>query len=144
MPVGSTNPGPAIESTVNTATPRGFFQFIETIAVSITPTAIATATTTEQSFGSAGVTQATASTGILPGDVILSVNPPSLSAGVGLVGYRVDIATADKFYLQWVTTTTTLTPPVGIYLITVGRYIQSVSTTPQTFSSLPTSIVTTS
>lgn len=144
MPVGSTNPGPAIEQTVNTQSPRGFYQFIQTIAVSLTPTQIATATTTEQSFGANGATQATAATGILAGDVILSVNPPSLAAGAGLVGYRVDTATADKFYLQWVTTTTTITPPAGTYLITVARLIQSITTTPGTLSTLPSAVVTTS
>jgi len=138
------NPGPATQVTVNTESPRSFAQFIQTIAVSITPTSIATATTTEQSFGANGVTQATATTGILPGDVILNVNPPSLVAGVGLVGFRVDTSVSDKFYLQWVTTTTTLTPPVGTYLITVARIIQSVTTTPGTFSTLPSAIVTAS
>jgi hypothetical protein len=56
----------------------------------------------------------------------------------------VDTSTADKFYIDWVTSTTTITPPAGTYLITVARYIQSVSTTPQTFSTLPNSVVLTS
>lgn len=136
----SVNPGPAVETTVNTVPPRSTLATIQTIATSLTPTQIATATTTEQSFGANGATQASAATGILPGDVILSVNPPSLAAGAGLVGYRVDTATADKFYLQWVTTTTTITPPAGVYLITVARFIQSASVTPGTLSSLPGTI----
>ena len=145
MPVGSTNPGPAIEQTVNTQSPRGFYQFIQTIGVSLTPVAVATITTAEQSFGLNGVSQVTAATGLLPGDVILGVSPPSLTAGVMLGQGRVDVATADKFYLQFVNPTAgSVTPPAGIYLLTVGRLIQSITTTPGTLSTLPTSIVTTS
>src|ERR1700748_1539592 len=105
MPVGSTNPGPAIEQTVNTQSPRGFYQFIQTIGVSLTPVAVSTITTAEQSFGANGVSQVTAATGLLPGDVILGVSPPSLTAGVMLGQGRVDVATADKFYLQFVNPT---------------------------------------
>jgi hypothetical protein len=145
MTVGSTNPGPAVESTVNTQSPRGFFQFIQTIAVSLTPVALAANVSAEQSFGANGVTQATAATGILAGDVILSISPPSTVADVVIGGYRVDTATADKFYINFGNVSaTTPTPPSGLYLITVGRLIQSVTTTPGTLSSLPSSIVTTS
>jgi len=145
MPVGSTNPGPAIENTVNTQSPRGFYQFIQTISIAITPVAVATITVAEQSFGANGASFATAATGILPGDVILGVSPPSTVAGVGISQYRVDTATADKFYISFVNPTAgSLTPPSGQYLITVGRYVQSVSTTPGTLSSLPAAVVTTS
>lgn len=145
MPVGSTNPGPAIEQTVNTQSPRGFVQFIQTIAVSLTPVGVATITAVEQSFGANGATQATAATGILPGDVIVGVSPPSLTAGVMLGQARVDTATADKFYLQFVNPTAgTVTPPAGLYLLTVARLIQSITTTPGTLSTLPSAIVTTS
>lgn len=139
------NPGPAVINTVNTESPRGFVQFIQTIAVSMTPVAVATITTAEQSFGSNGVTQATAATGILAGDIILSVVPPSLTAGVGICGWRVDTATNDKFYVEFVNPTAgSVTPPSGTWLITVARLIQSVTTTPGTLSSLPSSIVTAS
>lgn len=145
MAVGSTNPGPAVESTVNTSLPRSFFQFIQTIAVSITPVAVTANTSAEQSYGASGASFATAATGILPGDIITAVSPPSLTAGLGLGYSRVDTATADKFYMQWQNSTAgSLTPPSGIYLITVGRFLQSISTTPGTFSTLPSSVVTTS
>lgn len=135
------NPGPASTVTSNTQSPRGQFTFIQTIAVSMTPLSVATITTAEQSFGSNGVSQATAATGILPGDVILNVAPPSLVAGVGICGYRVDTATADKFYVQFVNPTAgSVTPASGIYLITVGRYSSSTSTTPGTFSTLPAAL----
>lgn len=144
MATGSTNPGPAVESTINTSLPRSFFQFIQTIAVALTPVAQATAGSNEQSYGANGASFVSAATGILPGDVILNINPPSTAASCAIGGYRVDTSTADKFYIDWVTSTTTITPPAGTYLITVARYIQSVSTTPQTFSTLPNSVVLTS
>src|SRR5579871_5780139 len=105
MATGSTNPGPAIESTVNTASPRSLFQFVQTIAVSMTPVAVATITVAEQSFGANGVSFATAATGILAGDVILAVSPPSTTAGVGISQFRVDTATNDKFYVSFVNPT---------------------------------------
>lgn len=135
------NPGPASIVTTNTEPPRSTAQFIQTIAVSITPVATATITVAEQSFGLNGVSFATAATGILAGDVLVAVNPPSTVAGVGISQFRVDTATNDKFYVSFVNPTAgSLTMPSGVYLLTVMRYIQSVSTTPGTFSSLPASI----
>ena len=137
----STNPGPATVQTSNTQSPRGQAQFIQTIAVSMTPIAVAADTTAEQSFGSSGVTQATAATGIMPGDVILNVSAPSLTAGLGVVEARVDTATPDKFYVAWSNSTAgSLTPASGEYLITVFRFNQSTSVTPQTFSTLPSQL----
>lgn len=135
------NPGPATAVTVNTQTPRSLVQFIQTIAVSITPVATATITVAEQSFGANGASFATAATGIKAGDVILSVSPPSTVAGVGISHYRVDTAVDDKFYISFVNPTAgSLTMPSGVYLITVARYVQSVTTTPGTLSSLPSAI----
>ena len=137
------NPGPATLQTVNTESPRGTFQFIQTISVLITPVATATITVAEQSFGSNGASFATAATGILAGDVILSISPPSTVAGVGISQFRVDTATNDKFYVSFVNPTAgSLTMPSGQYLVTVARYIQSASTTPGTLSSLPAVITT--
>jgi hypothetical protein len=135
------NPGPASIVTVNTQSLRGTEQFIQTIAVSITPVATATITVAEQSFGLNGVSFATAATGILAGDVILAINPPSTTAGVGISQFRVDTAVNDKFYVSFVNPTAgSLTMPSGSYLITVARYIPSVSTTPGTFSTLPSTV----
>lgn len=135
------NPGPATIVTVNTQSPYSTERTIQTIAVSMTPVAVATITTAEQSFGSAGVSQATAATGILAGDVILAVNPPSMTAGVGISGFRVDVAVNDKFYVQFVNPTAgSVTPPTGTWLITVARYSQSVSVTPGTLSTLPSTV----
>jgi len=135
------NPGPASIVTTNTEPPRSTFQTIQTIAVAITPVATATITVAEQSFGLNGASFATAATGILPGDVILAVNPPSTVAGVGISQFRVDTSVVDKFYVAFVNPTAgSLTMASGTYLITVARYIQSVSTTPGTFSSLPSTL----
>jgi hypothetical protein len=135
------NPGPASVLTPNTQAPRSTLQFVQTIAVTMTPASVATITTVEQSFGAAGVTFVTAATGILPGDVILAVCPPSTVAGVTLASFRTDVAVADKFYVTFVNPTAGgVIPAPGVYLITVARYIQSVTTTPGTFASLPTAI----
>jgi hypothetical protein len=135
------NPGPATVSTVNTQSPYSTERTIQTIAVSMTPLSVATITTAEQSFGSAGVSQATAATGILAGDVLIAVNPPSMTAGVGISGFRVDVAVNDKFYVQFVNPTAgAVVPPSGTYLLTVARYSQSVSATPGTLSSLPSTV----
>lgn len=135
------NPGPASVSTINTESPRSTLQFIQTIAVAITPVALVASTSAEQSYGAAGASFATATTGILPGDVILSVSHPSLTAGTGIGGFRVDTSVADKFYIVWTNSTAgTPTPAAGTYLITVARFIQSTSVTPATFSTLPAAI----
>jgi hypothetical protein len=139
------NPGPAVINTVNTESPRSFFQFVQTIDVAITPVAVATITTAEQSYGLNGASFATAATGILPGDVILAISPPSITAGTGIAGWRVDGSTADKFYVTWVNPTAgSLTPASGTYRITVGRVIQSVTTAPGTLGNLPAAVVTAS
>lgn len=137
------NPGPANTQTINTQPPRSTLQTIQTISVNMTPVAVATITTAEQSFGANGATQATAATGILPGDVIIGVSPPSLVAGVTPTVGRVDTAVADKFYIQFVNPTAgSVTPPAGQWLITIARYNQSTSTTPGTLASLPATVTT--
>lgn len=136
------NPGPASVATVNTQSPRSTEMFIQTIAVSMTPLQVATITTAEQSFGSNGVSQATAATGILAGDVILAINPPSSVTGVTLASFRVDTATNDKFYVTFVNPTAAgVTPASGTYLITVMRYNFSNSAyAPGTFANLPATV----
>ena len=135
------NPGPATVNTVNTQSPYSTERTIQTIAVSMTPLIVATITTAEQSFGLNGVSQATAATGILAGDVILAINPPSTVAGVSLASFRVDTAVNDKFYVTFVNPTAAgVTPASGTYLVTVARYNQSTSVTPGTLSSLPATV----
>lgn len=136
------NPGPAIIATTNTQSPRSTGAFVQTIAVSITPTSIATASSVEQSYGANGATYATATTGILVGDVILGISPPSTAASCAIGGWRVDTSTNDKFYIDWVTSTTTITPPSGTYLITVLRMnlTNTNEQTPVSYSTFPSAI----
>ena len=138
------NPGPVTVQTVNTQSPRSAEVFVQTIAVTLTPLIVATITTAEQSFGSAGVSFVSAATGILAGDVILAINSPSLVAGVAIANFRVDTAVNDKFYITFVNPTAGgVTPVSGVYLITVARFSQSATTTPGTLSSLPATITLT-
>lgn len=138
-----TNPGPSSTTTVNTQIPYSPQVTYQTIAVSLTPLSVATITTAEQSFGSNGVSQATAATGIKAGDVIVGVSPPGMQAGVVVANARVDPAVDDKFYLQFVNPTAGgVVPTAGLYLLTVARFNQS--TRPPgstTYAFVPTSIV---
>lgn len=135
------NLGPANAVTVNTQIPYSTERTIQTIAVSMTPLSVATITVAEQSFGAAGVSQVTAATGILAGDVIVAISPPAVGTAVGIASWRVDTAVNDKFYVAWVNPTAgALVPSSGTYLITVARFSQSVSVTPGTLSTLPATV----
>jgi hypothetical protein len=122
----SVNLGPSVTTTVNTQSPYSTEVTIQTIAVTMTPVSVATITTAEQSFGLNGVTQVTAATGLLAGDVIVGINAPSHVAGVVLANCRVDPAVNDKFYVTFVNPTAGgVVPAAGVYLLTVMRFNQS-------------------
>ena len=121
-----TNLGPSTTTTVNTQSVYSTEVTFQTIAVSLTPVSVATITTAEQSFGLNGVTQVTAATGIVAGDVIVGISAPSHVAGVVAANWRVDPAVNDKFYITFVNPTAAgVVPASGLYLITVARYNQS-------------------
>jgi hypothetical protein len=133
---GAQNVGPSSTSTVNTQTPYSFVQFIEPIFVTLTPVAVATITTAEQSFGLNGVSFVSAATGIKAGDIILGVSPPSTVAGVTLASFRADATTNDKFYITFANPTAgSVTPASGVYTITVMRLNLSNAAT------LPTALI---
>lgn len=138
----SVNPGPSSSAQANTQNPAGFGQFMQQIAVNLTPLSVPTITTAEQSFGLNGVSQVTAATGIKAGDIIVSVSPPGMTAGVVVANARVDAAVDDKFYLQFVNPTAgAVVPLTGLYILNVLR--PNVSTRPPnstTYSYLPTSV----
>jgi len=138
----SVNPGPATTTAVNTQSPSAVELAVFTIAVNLTPVSVATITTAEQSFGLNGVTQVTAATGIRAGDVVLGFNPPGMTTGVVAANVRVDPATDDKFYIQFVNPTAGgVVPLTGLYILHVGRPNQS--TRPPgstTYAYLPTAI----
>lgn len=113
------NPGPASQVTVNTQPPLANISRIETLSVNLgTIAGIPTITTSEITFS--GLL-----TGILAGDVILSVSKPTAQAGLGIAGWRNDPAVNDKFYITYVNPTAgTVTPTASeTYLITVARLI---------------------
>lgn len=114
-----TNPGPSIQQTFNTQPPQSNHAKIETLSVNLgTIAGIATITTSEITFSGLG-------TGLLPGDVILSVSKPTAQAGLGIAGWRNDPLVADKFYITYVNPTAgTLTPTASeVYAITIARPI---------------------
>jgi hypothetical protein len=113
------NPGPSIQTTFNTQPPQSNLAKIETLSVNLgTIAGIATITTTEITFLGLG-------TGLLPGDVILSVSKPTAQAGLGIAGWRNDPLVADKFYITFVNPTAgTVTPTAAeTYAITIARPI---------------------
>lgn len=138
----SVNSGPAQATQVNTQSVYSTEATIQTIGVSLTPLAVATITTAEQSFGLNGVSQVTAATGIKAGDVIIGVNSPGIQAGVALANARVDLTVDDKFFLTFVNPTAgSVTPLTGTYLITVARFNQSTRPPGVTaLSSLPSTV----
>ncbi len=85
-------------------------------SVSLTPASTAAATAVEQTFTSAN---AAALANLRVGDFV-SVNPPSVTAGVGLVGARV--SAAGTLAITFVNATAgSLTAPSGVYVISVLR-----------------------
>ena len=88
------------------------------ISASLTPVAIATITTAEQSF---------TVTGLKVGDFV-EVNPPSVTAGAGLAGARV--SAADTLTVTYVNPSAgSKTPPAGTYIIKVTRPESQVAAT---------------
>ena len=140
----SVNPGPAATTAVNTQAPGAFEQFIQTIAVNLTPVSVATITTAEQSFGLNGVTQVTAVTGIKAGDVVLGFSTPGVTTGVVATSVRVDASVDDKFYIQFVNPTAgAVVPLTGLYILHVARPNQSLRPPGSTtYGFLPTSVQT--
>jgi len=119
------NPGPSNSAVLGLQPPFGNFQLIETLSVSLTPVSVAAATAVEQSFGLNGVTQVTAATGVLAGDV-LAINPPAAATAVLAVSARSDPAINDKIFIGYINPSAgALVPSAGVYKIQVFRPIPS-------------------
>lgn len=120
------NPGPASTGATNTQTPYANLQLVEVLSITMSPGILAPNTgatgAIEQSFGVNG-TVTTAATSILAKDVIISVSKPASQANIGIVGWRNDQTTNDKFYVTFLNSTNvTVTPTASeVYLVTVGR-----------------------
>ena len=88
------------------------------ISASLTPASILTVTTAEQTFTVSG---------LKTGDHV-TVNPPSITAGTGIVGVRV--SAANTLAITFVNPTAgTLTPAAGTYTIAVKRPANNVAAT---------------
>lgn len=112
------NPGPSIQTTVNTQPPQSNHAKIETLSVALTPTAAAVNTTGEQTFTGLG-------TGLLPGDVMVGVSKPTAQAGLGIVGFRISTTLPDTFYITFSNNTAgAITPTAAeVYSLTFARPI---------------------
>lgn len=89
------------------------------IRASLTPAATAAATAVEQTFTSAS-TGANLNLGALRVGDFVTINPPSITAGVGIVGARVSAAGTLAITFSN-STAGSLTAPAGTYVIKVDR-----------------------
>lgn len=89
------------------------------IRATLTPAATAAATAVEQTFNSASTGNNIGLNGLLVGDFV-QINPPSITAGVGIVGARVSAAGTLAITFSN-STAGSLTAPAGTYVIKVSR-----------------------
>lgn len=122
-----TNAGP---STTTTPQPQASMGNITKSVVvsspSITPTSLTASTTSQQSFSAMGL-------GLVVGDQISAVIPPSYVAGMVIVSATV--TAADTVQITWGNFTAgTPTPPAGAYQFEVNR-VQSNASLPASYLS---------
>lgn len=97
------------------------------ISATLTPAATAAATTAEQTFTSASTGNNAGLAGLKVGDFV-TVNPPSITAGTGIVGTRV--SAAGTLAITFINATAgSLTAPSGAYVINVTRPERQVAAT---------------
>ncbi len=118
----NTNLGPAITSNPQPQSSIGNITKSALLNLpSITPTALTASTTTQQSFAALGI-------GLIVGDQISAVTPPSYVAGITIVSAVV--TAADTLQITWGNFTAgTPTPPAGVYQVEVNR-AQSLASVP--------------
>jgi len=111
--VTGSNPGPQTDNLPDTVqSPVGNVWKLASITVSLTPTTVAPATTTEKTF---------AVTGLLTTDLVF-VNPPSAAATTtGIAASRVSAAGVLAIDFFNTSSTTTATPSSGVYTVLVVR-----------------------
>lgn len=89
------------------------------ISANLTPAATAAATAVEQTFTSASTGSNLNLAALRVGDFV-TINPPSITAGVGIVGARV--SAAGTLAITFMNATAgSLTAPAGSYVIKVDR-----------------------
>lgn len=89
------------------------------IRASLTPAATAAATAVEQTFTVASTGNNTNLSALRTGDFV-AINPPSITAGVGIVGARVS-ANGTLAITFSNSTAGSLTAPAGTYIIKIDR-----------------------
>ena len=89
------------------------------IRASLTPAATAAATAVEQTFTSASTGSNFNLSALRVGDFV-TINPPSITAGVGIVGARVSAAGTLAITFSN-STAGSLTAPAGVYVIKIDR-----------------------
>lgn len=104
---------------MSTGIPAGNVLGSYIISASLTPAATAAATAVEQTFTSASTGTPVGLAGLKVGDFV-TVNPPSITAGVGIVGARV--SAAGTLAITFMNATAgSLTAASGTYVIKVDR-----------------------
>jgi len=111
--VDGSNPGPNVSNTPDTVqSPIGNIIKVGIFSISLTPSAVSTITAPVQTFAATGI-------GLLTTDTVV-VTPPGTTAGVAQAATYV--SAADTLAIQFVNPTAgSLTPPAGIYKVTVFR-----------------------
>lgn len=96
---------------MSTTIPRGNLLKVYAVQVSIDVTSKSAATSAEQDI---------TVTGVLAGDIVLAVNKPSLSAGLGVVNARVK--SADTVSITFMNATAgAVDPAAETYTLVIGR-----------------------
>jgi hypothetical protein len=111
--VDGSNPGPNSASLPDTVQmPTGNIWKVGRFAITLTPAAVLTITAVAQTFAATGI-------GLLTTDTVV-VTPPSTTSGV--IQGAAYVSAADTLAIQFVNPTVgSVTPPSGIYLVTVFR-----------------------
>lgn len=110
--VDGSNPGPNSATPDTPQSPIGNIWKLASFTISLTPTTVAPATTTEETF---------TATGLLTTDLVF-VNPPSAPATTtGIVSTRVSAAGVLAIGFMNASSTTTATPSSGVYTVGVLR-----------------------
>lgn len=96
---------------MSTSIPRGNILKMFAVQVTLDPAAVSAATSAEQTFTVAG---------LLPGDIVIAVNKPSATAGVGIVNARV--SAANTLAMTFMNATAgSLNPASESYVVVIGR-----------------------
>jgi Mg/Co/Ni transporter MgtE len=108
------NPGPAVTANPASQAPSGNISKSAVVnTVSITPASVGAATTAQQTFSGLGI-------GLVVGDIVSCINPPSFVAGVFPVSATV--TASDTIQVTFANVTAGgVVPPAGLYQLGIDR-----------------------